>query len=92
MVDCIYLDKALLGNVEVINKEIQQSPVTVITLDKPDQVYKRLQMYRNELESLQSIVDGWNLNPLYSCKVMCLDFQEDHFNFKDLIQHAICLP
>lgn len=86
LADCIYLDRAILGYIEVDNGELRQSPVTVLTMDDPADVLNRLKLFRNVLEKLQREVKDWRLNPVYSCKVICL---EQHIMYKETVEHAI---
>ncbi|MGE4573288.1 hypothetical protein [Parachlamydia sp.] len=86
LADCIYLDRAILGYIEVENGELRQSPITVLTMDDSTDVFNRLKLFRNVLEKLQSEVKDWRLNPVYSCKVICL---EQHLLYKETVEHAI---
>lgn len=86
LADCIYLDRAILGNIEVENGELRQSPTIVLTMDDLTVVFNRLKLFRNVLEKLQSEVKDWRLIPLYSCKVICLD---QNLVYKETVEHAI---
>lgn len=88
--DCAYLDRALLGFIDMDTST--QLPATVLTMDNPKVALNRLQLFRLMLEPLQSKVESWRLSPVYSCKVICLDETGGRFNCIDTIQHAICLP
>lgn len=85
--DCAYLDRALLGYIDMDNST--QLPATVLTMDNSKVVLHRLQLFRHMLELLRSKVEGWRLNPIYSCKVICLDETDGCFNHVDTIQHAV---
>jgi hypothetical protein len=91
LVDCVYLDWALLGYLDMTNGELQQFPVTVLTMDSPIEILNRLKLLRNVLEKLKSEVEGWSLNPIYSCKVLCLEQINGRLELKDTVEHAIQL-
>ena len=91
LVDCAYLDWALLGCLDMTNGELQQLPVTVLTMDSPIEVLNRLKLLRNMLEKLKSDVNDWRLNPIYSCKVLCLEKINGCLEYKDTVEHAIQL-
>ena len=85
--DCVYLDKAMLGHLDFSSDGFNQFPITVFTCDKPEQVLKRLSLYRNMLEKFKSEVAGWELNPQYCCKVVCVTANVQ-FSLLDLVEHA----
>lgn len=87
--DCIYLDRAILGNIEKENGEFRQYPVNVLTMDDPTDILNRLSLFRNVLEKLQSEVDSWRLSPVYSSKIICLEQQGQSIIYKETIEHAI---
>lgn len=89
LVDCVYLDWALLGYLDMTNGELQQLPVTVLTMDNPIEILNRLKLFRNVLEKLKSEVKDWYLNPIYSCKVLCLEKANGYLVYKDTVEHAI---
>ncbi len=89
LMDCAYLDKALLGYLDMTDGELKQLPVTVLTMDTPLQVLNRLKLLRNVLEKLKSEVNDWRLNPVYSCKVLCLERIDGCLKYKDTVEHAI---
>ena len=91
LTDCIYLDRALLGYLELTDGEIRQLPVTVLTMDRPIVVLNRLKLLRNMLEKLKDEVEGWSLNPIDSCKVLCLEQINGNLVYKDTIHHAFVL-
>jgi hypothetical protein len=91
LADCAYLDRALLGHVEMADGKLQQLPVTVLTMDNPAEVLNRLKLLRNMLEKLKSEVEDWHLNPIYSCKVLCLAQTNGRLEYKDTVEHAIVL-
>ncbi len=45
LADCIYLDRAILGHIEVENGELRQSPTTVLTMDDSTDVFNRLKLF-----------------------------------------------
>ncbi len=89
--DCIYLDRALLGYLEIAGGKLQQQPVTVLTMDDPVEVFNRLKLFRYMIEKLRSEVEDWRLDPIYSCKVLCLAETDERLVYKDTVQHAIQL-
>lgn len=91
LADCAYLDRALLGHVEITDGKLQQLPVTVLTMDDPTEVLNRLKLFRNMIEKLKSEVEDWHLNPIYSCKVLCFSQTNGQLEHKDTIEHAIVL-
>lgn len=85
--DCIYLDKAMIGHLDFSNDGFRQFPVTVFTCDSPEQVLKRLSFFRNVLEKLKLEVVGWELNPQYCSKVVCIKVNM-HCSLIDVVEHA----
>lgn len=85
--DCIYLDRAMIGHLDFSCDGFKQLPITVFTGDTPDQVLKRLSLFRNVLEKLKSEVTGWELNPQYCCKVLCLK-TNIQFSLVETVRHA----
>ena len=47
LTDCICLDRAILGHIEIENGELRQSPITVLTMDDPTEIFNRLKLFRN---------------------------------------------
>lgn len=90
--DCSYLDRDLLGYIEITDGELRQLPLTIFTMDAPNSVFNRLQLFRNMLEKLKTEVDDWRLSISYSCKVICIEQVSGRFMYKDTIEHAIQLP
>jgi len=91
LADCSYLDRALLGHLEMSNGKLQQLPVTVLTMDDPVEVLNRLKLFRNVIEKLKFEVKDWHLNPIYTCKVLCLAQTNGHLEYRDIVEHAIVL-
>lgn len=85
--DCIYLDKAMIGHLDFLSDGFKQFPVTVFTCDNPEQVLKRLSLFRNVLEKLKSEVLDWELNPQYCSKVVCIKVNM-HCSLIDIVEHA----
>lgn len=84
--DSVYLDKAMVGHLDFGNERIQL-PVTVFTCDESKQVYNRLKIFRNILEKFKSEVEGWELIPQYSCKVVCVKVKTQ-CSLGEIVQHA----
>jgi hypothetical protein len=90
--DCICQDRAIIGYLEIEEGELRQRPVTVLTMDDPVDVLNRSELLRKVLEKLQREVKDWNLNPVYSCKVVCLEHIDERIIYKETVEHAILLP
>lgn len=89
--DCVYLDKAMIGHLDFVSDGFKQLPITVFTCDKPEEVYKRLSIFRNILEKLKSEVLGWELYPQYGCKVICIKVNA-YCTLADVVEHVCLSP
>lgn len=87
--DCSYLDAGMIGHLDICYNKVHQFPVTVFTLDKPEQVLHRLSLFRYMLEKLQKEIENWNILPQYASNIICVDFVDKKLKLKDVVAHSI---